>query len=51
MYLIPADRFHGPPFMTREPVSIRKHSERVMKRKHHPYAEAVKIPKHHAYEE
>jgi len=51
MYLIPADRLPGSPFMTREPVSIRKQRETVKKRKQHPYAEAVKIRKHHSYEE
>jgi len=46
MYLIPADRLHDSPFMTREPtVSIRKQKAPVKKRKHR--AEAVKIRKHH----
>ena len=46
MYLIPADRLHNSPFMTREPmVSIRKQKAPVKKRKHH--SEAVKIRKHH----
>jgi len=53
MYLIPADRLHGSPFMTREPVSIRKQKEPVKKRKHHhhPYVEAIKIRNHHPYEQ
>jgi len=47
IYLIPADRFHGSSFMTREPaLSIRKHWDTVKKRNHHnPYAQAVKIRK------
>jgi len=46
MYLIPADRLHGSPFMTWEPtVSKHKHGETVKKR--NPYAEAFKIRKHH----
>ena len=51
MYLIPADRLHGSPFMSREPaaVSIRKHRGTVKKR--NPYAEANKIRKHHPHEE
>jgi len=50
MYLIPADRLRGSPFMTREPmVSIRKQKAPVKKRKHH--AEAFKIRKHHLYEQ
>jgi len=49
MYLIPVDRLHGSPFMTREPtVSKRKHQETVKKR--NPYAEAIKIRKHNPYE-
>jgi len=55
MYLIPGDRLHGSPFMTREPaVSIRKQKEPVKKRKHHHhhrYAEAVNISKHHPNEQ
>ena len=51
MYLIPADRLHVSPFMTREP-AIWKHMETVKKRNHHnPYAEAIKIRKHHPCEE
>ena len=50
MYLIPAHRLHGSPFMTREPtVSKRKQKAPVKKRKHH--AKAVKIRKHHPYEQ
>ena len=51
MYLIPADRLRGSPFMTREPssVSIRKQKAPVKKRKHH--ADAFKIRKHHPYEQ
>ena len=50
MYLIPADRLRGSTFMTREPtVSIRKQKAPVKKRKHH--SEAVKIRKHHPYEQ
>jgi len=50
MYLIPADRLHGSPLMSREPtVSKRKHRETGKKR--NPYAEANKIRKHHPYEE
>jgi len=50
MYLIPTDRLRGTPFITREPtVSIRKKNAPVKKRKHH--AEAVKIRKHHPYEQ
>jgi len=51
MYLIPADRLHCSPFMTRETaVSIRKETESVKKRKHHhTCAEAVKLRKHHPY--
>jgi len=38
--------------MTRKSVSIRKQKEPVKKRKHyHTYAEAVKICKHHPYEQ
>jgi len=48
MYLIPADRLHGSPFMSREPtVTKRKHREK----KSDPNAEARKIRKHHPYEE
>jgi len=46
MYLIPADRLRGSPFMTREPssVSIRKHhAEAVKIRKHHPYEQWLKV--------
>jgi len=51
MYLIPADRLRGSPFMTRQPssVSIRKQKAPVKKRKYH--SEAVKIRKHHPYEQ
>jgi len=50
MYHIPADRLLGSPFMTREPaVSIRKEKEPIKKYKHH--AKAVKILKHHPYEQ
>ena len=50
MYLNPADRLRGSPFMTRDPtVSIRKQKAPVKKRKYH--AEAVKIRKHHPYEQ
>jgi len=50
MYLNPANSFRGSPFLTREPtVSIRKKKAPVKKRKHH--AEAVKIRKHHPYEQ
>ena len=50
MYLIPADRLHGSPFMSREPtVSKRKYRETVKKR--NPYEEANKIREHHPYEE
>ena len=55
MYLIPADRLRGSPFMTWETaaaVSIPKQRQTVKKRNHHnPYAEANKIRKHHPYEE
>jgi len=53
MYLIPTDRLHGSSFMAPEPtVSKREHRETVKKRKHNnPYAEAIKIRKHHPYEE
>ena len=48
MYLIPADRLPGSPFMSREPtVFKRKHREK----KRDPYAEAKKIRKHYPYEE
>jgi len=44
MYLIPADRLHDSPFMSREPtVSKRKHRETGKKRD--PYAEDNKIRK------
>jgi len=50
MYLNPADRLRGSPFMTRDPtVSIRKQKAPVKKRKYH--AEAVKLRKHHPYEQ
>ena len=51
MYLIPANRLRSSHFMAREPatVSIRKQKAPVKKRKHH--AEAVKIRKHHPYEQ
>jgi len=50
MYFIPADRLRGSSSMTRETtVSIRKQKAPVKKRKHH--AEAVKIRKHHPYEQ
>jgi len=51
MYLNPADNLHDSPFMSREPtaVSKRKHRETVKKR--NPYAGAIKIRKHHPYEE
>jgi len=48
MYLIPADRLAGSPFMSREPttkLSIRREKKRD------PYADARKIRKHHPYEE
>jgi len=50
MYVIPAYRLHGSPFMKREPaVSIRKQRETVKKRKYH--VEAVKIRKLHPCEQ
>jgi len=50
MYLIPDDRLRGSSFMTREPtVLIRKQKAHLKKRKYH--AEAVKIRKHHPYEQ
>jgi len=47
MYLIPAERLHGSPPMQRNREKQVKKRERVKKRKHDPYAEAVKIRKHH----
>jgi len=49
MYLIPADRLPGSPFMSREPTAFSKRKHRETKRD--PYAEARKIRKHHPYEE
>jgi len=49
MYLIPADRLPGSPFMSREPTAVSKRTHREKKRD--PYAEARKIRKHHPYEE
>jgi len=50
MFLIPADRLHSSPFMSREPsVSKRKYRETI--KKCNPYAEANKIRKQHPYEE
>jgi len=51
MNLIPADRLHVSPFLTRDQVSIRKHRETVKKRNYHTYAEAIKIRIHHPYDE
>jgi len=53
MYLIPADRFHGPRFMSREPtVSKRKYRETVNKSKHRKAcAEGIQIGKQHPHEE
>ena len=49
MYLIPADRLPGSPFMSREQTAVSKRKHREKKRD--PYAEARKIRKHHPYEE
>ena len=47
MYLIPAYRLQGSPLMQRNREEQFKKREWVKKRKHDPYAEAVKIRKHH----
>ena len=49
MYLIPADRLPGSPFISREPTTVSKRKHREKKRD--PYADARKIRKHHPYEE
>jgi len=51
MYLIPADRLHGSPFMSREPTAVSKRKLRETVKKRYPYAEAKKIRKHYPYDE
>jgi len=51
MYLIPADRLHISPFMSREPMAFSKRKHRETVKIPDPYAEAKKIRKHHPYEE
>ena len=51
MYLIPADRMPGSPFMSREPTTTAVPKRKHREKKRDPYAEARKIRKHHPYEE
>ena len=51
MYLIPTERLHVSPFMSREPTAaVSNPNHREMIKKPDPYSEAKKIRKHHPYE-